>query len=279
MTEPRRLDPDTASPITGWDFGGTPNRAVVVAVHDLTANGLWFGDLAAACGEDVRLVAPDLRGRAASMGAPPPESINTHVTDVAAVADRVGAATFTLVGHGTGAQVALSVAAAEPTRVEGIVVLDGPPLVDPDPSIDWVTAAATVDPGIERLRHTYAHRDALITEAVATGRLPTSGMTRALRRAIDAEVVGSGFGWRARLDVTTFEADWCLVASWTPPNLHGAPVTCLRARHGHHFDDPALALVDLEGDRRIVDATHGGMVWDPDGLAVIAEAIVRGATG
>lgn len=279
MAEPRRLDPDDSSPVTGWDFGGTPEGPVVLAVHDLTANGLWFGDLAEACGPEVRIVATDLRGRTTSTGTPPPASIDTHLADVLAVADRVDAATVTLLGHGTGAVVALSVAAAEPTRVEGIVVLDGPPVIDTDPNVDWVTAAATVDPGIDRIRHTFAHRDALITQAVAMGRLPRSGMTRALRRALDAEVVGSGFGWRARLDATALQADWRHLTAWVPPDLHGAPVTSFRARHGHHIDDPALLLVDLEADLHRVDTTHNGLVWDRDALEVIADTIVQGMTG
>ena len=108
--EPTRIDATEHVPVTAWDFAAATDAPVVIAIHDFTANGLWFGDLAEALNGRVRIIAPDLRGRAASVSAPAPRRPDDHIADVIALADRIGAATFAIVGHGTGAQLALDVA-------------------------------------------------------------------------------------------------------------------------------------------------------------------------
>lgn len=275
MAEPRRLASDAASPVTGWDFGGVGGGARhVIAVHDFTASGLWFGDLAEACPHDVRLTALDLRGRAASVTAPPASSLTTHVVDVLAVADRAGADSFTVVAHGTGAIVALEVAKTAPRRVERIVLLDGPPMVPTDSVSDWRASATLVDPGVNRVRGTFAHRDALIRLAKQTGRIPQIGMTRALRRAIDAEVVGSGFGWQPRLDPVALQRDWSELTAWSPPSNVAIPIVALRARWGHVADSPPLAMVDLALHPTVIDTTHTGLLTDPEATRTVRNQIM-----
>jgi pimeloyl-ACP methyl ester carboxylesterase len=246
---------------------------VVIAVHDLTANGLWFGDLADAVAARARVVAPDLRGRAASSSAPPAATIDDHVADLLALAHRVDAATFSLVGHGTGAMPALAAAAAAPTRVTQVVVLDGPPIARDDAATDWITAASRVDPGIMRLRQTWAHRDAAVAAGIANGRLPASGMSRSLRRAVEAEIAGSGFGWRARLAERSLERDWEFVRAWTPPSGCDTPVTSLHATHGHRTDDPPIERWTV-GTREVpLDTTHTGLLVDRSAVRAVAESI------
>lgn len=274
--EPLRLAPDATTPVVAWDFPTTPEAPVVIGLHDFTANGLWFGDLAEACAGHAHLVAPDLRGRAGSLTAPLPRSAADHVSDVLGLADRLGAAAFMVVGHGTGAWLALQVAVTEPARVHHIVTLDGPPITTVDTTGNWTTAAAHLDPGIGRLGHTYVHRDALVAEAIASGRLPAEGLTRSLRRAVDAEVSGAGFLWRARLGAATLERDWHDLAAWSPPLHLDALVTSFRAAHGHRIDDPSIDVADpvVPGARaRIVPTTHTGLLWNHTAVSVVAEAI------
>jgi len=273
--EPTRLGPAAGLPITSWDFGGDTDTSapVALAVHDFTANGLWFGDLADGGSGRFRLVAPDLRGRAASVAAPAAATLADHIADVVGLADHIGAATFAVVGHGTGAVVALATAAAAPTRVTRVVLIDGPPVLSERPEIDWTTAAALVDPGITRVRRTWAHRDSAIAEGVASGRLPASGMTRRLRRAVDAEITGSGFGWRPRLAPATLEQDWKLLSAWTPPADTRAAVWSIGATHGHRRDDPPVRSRGPGVVAPSLDTTHTGLLVEPSALRAIAAAI------
>lgn len=280
-TEPTRLSPGqgcNGSPITAWAFPAKPEAPVVIAIADFTASGLWFGDLAAACGDGVRVVAPDLAGRAASAAAPPATTLDEHVADILAVAGRVDATTFTLVGHGTGALVALAVTAAQPARIRSVIVLDGPPVIRPAEADAWMAEAALVDPGALRLGRTYAHRDALMTDQIASGRLPKTGMSRALRRAVDAEVTGSGFGWRAQLRGVTLQRDWQALAAWPPPPPDPeVPIGVFRARHGHLLEGQPIHLVDLGVEVTVLDTTHAGLLWAHDAMAAIAQILGEGA--
>lgn len=276
-TEPTRIDPSGRAAVTAWTFDAPADAPLVAGIADFTAGGLWFGDLAEMVRGHARVVAPDLRGRAASASAPPPASIDDHVADVLALADGFGATTFALVGHGTGAIVALAAATTAPTRVERLVLLDGPPVLRGGNGVDWISGAAAVDPGVNRLRTTWAHRDAALRGDVASGRVPASGLTRSLRRALDAEIVGSGFAWRPRLSARTLEADWALLGSREPLRPEGTiPVTSFRAAHGHRDDDPPLELLDTSDDLRTVATTHSGLLVDPDALRVVGEALRDG---
>ena len=71
----------------------------------------------------LRLVIPDLRGSGGSGQAAGGYTLEQHARDVLAVADHAGLGRFTAVGHSMGGQVAQWVAAQEPARVEGVVLL------------------------------------------------------------------------------------------------------------------------------------------------------------
>lgn len=257
------------------DFPGDTGAPTVVAIHDLTGNGRWFGPLADELGGRVHLVAPDLRGRANAHGLAPATSLDTHVDDVTAVIDLIGRR-CTLIGHGTGAVTAWMTAAARPGSIGTLVLLDGPAASTGSTGPDWISEAAQLDPGIERLRGTYEHRDRLVTMGIESGRLPHSGVSRALRPAVDAEVAGSGFGWRARLNATALERDWHQIGAWTPRSAPDVPIIALAARHGHRRDDPPLMLAEHPAlPWRVVDTTHAGFLWDPAALGVVADIVTR----
>ncbi len=275
--EPSRVAPDAHRPVTAWSFSTEVDAPVVIAVHDFTANGLWFGDLAAAVRKDLHLAAPDLRGRGASVAAPAPATLADHVSDLCGVADALDAATFSVVGHGTGAVVALAAAVAAPSRVAQVTLLDGPPAPTGRPGEPWARAAALVDPGVARLGRTWAHRSGAVADALASGRIPETGMTRALRRAVDAETTGSGFGWRPRLSTATLTRDWMLLEAWTPPEEVLPPVVAFHATHGHRVDDPPLGRRHLEVPTHPLTTTHTGMLVDPDAVKAVTAALRRSA--
>src|SRR3954469_1781543 len=84
---------------------GDPGPTVLVA-HGITANALSWAAVARALAGRVRLVAPDLRGRAGSAGLPGPFGMAAHAADVMAVADHFGADRVALAGHSMGGFVA-----------------------------------------------------------------------------------------------------------------------------------------------------------------------------
>lgn len=260
-------------PIPVHDFPGDTGAPTIVGIHDFTATGLWFGPLAEELDGRFHLLAPDLRGRGDAHAHPPATSLQTHVDDVSALLDSLGRRCI-LVGHGTGAVTAWMTALDRPGVVDALVLLDGPTEPPESGVDDWLVAAATLDPGVERLRGTYPHRDRLIAQGVEEGRLPSSGLSRAMRRAVDAEVAGFGFAWRPRLGATALQADWRALTVWRPAGPPDVPTVGLAARHGHRVDDPPLDTIRRpEVEWRVVDTTHAGLLWDPTALTVVAATL------
>ena len=137
--------------------GGDP---VVLAVHGITANGLAWGPVATALAGRVRLLAPDLRGRAGSRDEPGPYGLDRHADDVIAVLDERGVDTAVLAGHSMGAYVAALAAVRHPDRVRAVVMLDGglgfplPPGTDVDALL-----ARTLGPAMDRLSLEFGSRE------------------------------------------------------------------------------------------------------------------------
>lgn len=273
-TEPAPIAPTGAAPIAAWVFPAEPGAPTVLAIGDFTANGLWFGDLARACEGRIRFVAPDLRGRAASRTAPVPRALADHLGDLTGLLDRLDVWSVTTLGHGTGAQIVLDLASRDPSRVAAVHLLDGPARWPTD-ATDPLGAAALLDPGATRIGRTWAHRDAAIHEGIISGRLPRAGMSRSLRRAVDAEITGVGFGWQARLDATALQVDARSLAGWTPSPIPSVPVHLVRALHGHHREDPAFELWDLGAPVTTVDTTHTGLVSEPGAVRTVADVLLR----
>ena len=274
MTDPVRIEVAT-SPISAWSFGGPEAAPLVIALADFTANGRWFADLADRGIDQVRFAAPDLRGRGDSHTAAAVTSLRTHAADVLALADTLGADGFTLVGHGTGAVAALVTALAHPRRVQSLVLLDGPPIVHSNDAEGWIAAATAVDPGAARIGQTYPDRTTALVAGVESGRLPRSGLSRALRRAVDAEIMASGFAWRARLGATALEREWSLLRAWTPEPLPAIPLVECRAEHGHRDDQAPLDVHHLSDETTFLDTTHTGLLFEHAALEVIATQIIQ----
>ncbi len=156
-----------------------PGAPVVVAVHGITANGLWFGPLAHALADrlgagGVRLLAPCLRGRADSAGVTAASGgtaatggsaaggvteaagLGTHAADVAQVCRVLHLHRPVLVGHSMGAWVAALVAAADPAGTRGLVLADGG-LTTPLPAGIAIDALvrSTLGPALGRLGDTF----------------------------------------------------------------------------------------------------------------------------
>ncbi|MEV2247039.1 alpha/beta hydrolase [Streptomyces sp. NPDC049970] len=138
-----------------------PGAPVVMALHGITANALSWGTVARHLAGRVTLIAPDLRGRAASAGLPGPYGIAAHADDAAALAEALGLDRVTLAGHSMGAFVAALAAVRHRERFGELVLVDGgfgfpaPTHLSADELV-----RAVIGPAMDRLSMTFADRDA-----------------------------------------------------------------------------------------------------------------------
>lgn len=138
---------------------------VVLAVHGLTANHRHFQALAEQLGDDVTLIAPDLRGRGRSNSVAGTSSMPVHADDLARVLDHVGVDRALVIGHSMGAFVAVVAAARHCERVAGLVLVDGGIPFD----VTHLAAVpieelvrAIVGPTLDRLRLTFTSPQAYL---------------------------------------------------------------------------------------------------------------------
>jgi pimeloyl-ACP methyl ester carboxylesterase len=96
----------------------------VLLVHGWMVSSAVFDDVVEKLDlTGLRLVIPDLRGAGKSGMAASGYTLEQHARDVLTVAEHAGLKRFTVVGHSMGGQVAQWVAAQEPSRVEGLMLI------------------------------------------------------------------------------------------------------------------------------------------------------------
>jgi pimeloyl-ACP methyl ester carboxylesterase len=212
------------------DWGG--DGPVVLAVHGITANALSWAGVARALDGRVRLVAPDLRGRAASAGLPGPYGMAAHADDMMALADHLGAGRVALAGHSMGGFVVTETAARHPARVSSVLLVDGgvplglPPRLDVDAALH-----ATIGPAMRRLSMTFADEAeylAFFRANPALGRYWSDDVTAYVRRD------WTGTGSSCVLDAIRADARDML----TTPAAHDFPM--LWAPRGLQDEEPGL---------------------------------------
>jgi lipase len=128
-------------------------------VHGITSSHLAWAPLAERL-PDVRLIAPDLRGRGGSRELPGPAGLSAHAADLAAVLDALGVARTLVVGHSMGGFVSVVFADEHPDRVSRLLLVDGGlPLDVPDGmGVDEVIAGV-LGPTAARLSMRFADVD------------------------------------------------------------------------------------------------------------------------
>ena len=95
----------------------------VLAIHGLTGHGKRWETLATKHLPDVAVAAPDLIGHGRSSWAAP-WTLDANAAALAALLDRDADGPVVAVGHSFGGAVALSLAAARPDLIDGLVLLD-----------------------------------------------------------------------------------------------------------------------------------------------------------
>ncbi len=141
---------------------GRPGAPAVVCLPHLTGHKGSFAALAQGLAPDYDVYALDLRGRGDSDKPAEGYGFAYHARDVLALADSLGLAGFTLVGHSFGATAAVYLGSVRPDRVRAAVLLDG----GADPKEDTLKA---MYPTIHQLGHTYASPDAYLAAMRALG--------------------------------------------------------------------------------------------------------------
>lgn len=101
-----------------------PAAPTILAVHGVSASHRSFGLLAEALPE-VRVIAPDLRGRGRSTLLPGPYGMSVHADDMAAVLGALSTGPVTVVGHSMGGFVAVVLAHRHRSLVNSAVLVDG----------------------------------------------------------------------------------------------------------------------------------------------------------
>ncbi len=270
---------------------------VVLAVHGITANGLSWQRVADELGRrragGVRVLAPDLRGRAASAAAPAPFGLGVHAEDLAGIASAFAAAPV-LVGHSMGGFVAALAAARHPERFSGVVLVDGGLAFPAPPDLDVDAALrAVIGPAMQRLSMRFDSTEAYLAfwdEHPALGPVLRGPAGDAARRYVLHDLVEDGDGWRSSCVLDAVRADGADVLA--DPETHaaaraavgaGVPVELVWAHRGlmdepQGLYDPArLAALGLPEALRTtdVDANHYSVVLEDAGVTAVADAVER----
>jgi pimeloyl-ACP methyl ester carboxylesterase len=206
--------------------------------------------------DTICFLAPDLRGRGRSAALPGPYGMASHVADLIAVLDHVGASSAVLLGHSLGAYVDARLAAEHPERVTSLVMLDaGIPLEPPEDVERMVdTAVATA---ITRLMISFPSVDHYVD-----GWRQHPAFGRAWNDDIEAyaryDMVDDGHGARcaASLEAVRTDTEELVRDTSTRTALERVhcPVHLLRAERGlfDDIDDPLITADEL----RAFSATH-----------------------
>jgi pimeloyl-ACP methyl ester carboxylesterase len=154
-------------PVNGGDLTvgvwGPDNAPTVLAIHGITASHVSWKTLAETA-PDLRIIAPDLRGRGRSNRLPGPWGMGTHAADMVALLDAFGVEQAIVVGHSMGAFVSATLARTAPARVAELVLIDGGlPIPHPAGVAAEDLPKALIGPAAERLSMTFesaqAYRD------------------------------------------------------------------------------------------------------------------------
>lgn len=103
---------------------GENHEKTVIFLHGWGGGASAFLFCAERLKEEFRCVLVDFPGFGESAEPPVPWTVGDYAAEVTALADRLGATEFALVGHSFGGRVALETAAEQPERVRALALVD-----------------------------------------------------------------------------------------------------------------------------------------------------------
>jgi lipase len=141
---------------------GPSDAPAVLAIHGVTSSSRAWLALARHL-PDVRLIAPDLRGRGRSRDLPSSSGLRHHAADLATLLDALDLGSVPVVAHSMGAFVAVALAAQRPDAVTSLLLVDGGyPLQRPEGVADDDLAATVLGPIAARLNREFPTREAYL---------------------------------------------------------------------------------------------------------------------
>ncbi len=260
----------------------------VLAIHGITSSSRTWLAVGRELGTRGRLIAVDLRGRAASNELPGPFGIDAHVDDMLAVLDRFDLERAVVVGHSLGAYIAARLAVRHPERIRSLVLVDGgltiplEPGADPQAFLESFLAAT-----LARLTMTFpdvwAYRDWWLAHpAIAAGDVAAGD----LLEYAEHDLVGEPPALRPSVNPDAIREDGADLFRITDARAIDCPATLLCAERGM-VDDPnpmqPQALVESwaaqDPERRhalpVAGVNHYTIALGATGARVVAEAIAR----
>ncbi len=243
---------------------GPPGPARVLAIHGLTGHGKRWETLFTRQLPDVAAVAPDLIGHGRSSW-DAPWTIEANVAALAAMLDAEADGPVVVVGHSFGGGIALSLAAARPDLIAGLVLLD------PAVSLDgrWMREVA------EDMYNSpdYTNREEARQEKAggSWGEVDDDELERELDEHLVDQADGR-VGWR--ISIPAMLSYWSELTRPVPVPRDGTPTTLVRATR----TDPPYACDELIAT---MDAGLGAdftlLEWDCDHMVPLAKPVETAA--
>lgn len=274
---------------------------VVLAIHGITANGKTWEPVAEELHRRhgpgaVRVLAPDLRGRAASRTAPGPYGLAAHAEDLATIVGVFGVRPL-LVGHSMGGFVSALAGAQRPDLYEGVVLVDGGLAFPAPPGLDIDAALqAVIGPAMERLSMRFTDEDDYLRywdEHPAMGPILRGPTGDAVRRYLvhdlvpspdaPARLMSSCILEAVKADGADVLADPVTHAAARRGVEQGVPTELIWAERGLMdesqglYDEGRLAALDLPPELSVqrIGGNHYGAVLDGSGPPAVADAVDR----
>ncbi len=290
-------------PVSGGDLvvhqlaGDEQSERTLIGLHGITANGLSMQPLARvlrARDAGIRVLAPDLAGRACSNAVTGPWGIARHAADVIAVIDAIGAGQVTVLGHSMGAYVAAVAAARHPERFDRVVLVDGGVALPPPPGADIdALLTAVIGPAMARLAMTFPDEDAYlafmatnpaVAEVLALGGTAADDLhgyvAHDVRRREDGTLASSCVLDAIRVDggalLTEPEAAQAISHLAVPTTLLWAPRGLMNQTPGLLTAEliEAARLPDTVTTRRVPDCNHYSIMFANHALGAVTAAIL-----
>jgi pimeloyl-ACP methyl ester carboxylesterase len=249
----------------------------VLAVHGISSHRRLWSWLHAEA-PDLTIVAPDLRGRADSIGVPGPWGVDRHADDLALLLDAEGLGRVTVVGMSMGGFVAVALADRHPDRVESLVLVDGGFPMTPPPGLTRENVAQAFADRVGRLERRWDSVDHLLDHFTATTAPLLDRDDPMLRHYLQHDLRDG----LVRLSGEALVGDAADVyfgdGAWQRVRR---PIRFLRAEWGVGRDTPpAYAAADLERFSAVTERTvaldgvdHAASIMTRRGAAATAELV------
>ena len=268
----------------------------VIAVHGITASHLAWAVVAQGLPQ-VRLIAPDLRGRGRSAGLPGPFGMARHASDLEAVSEALGLPPAILVGHSMGGFVAVAAAHLYPDRVKDVLLVDGGlPLEVPAGVSGQDVLEAILGPAVRRLAMTFPDRQTYREFWKQHPAFGANQWNQAVADYVDYDLVGTEPALRASASVEAVRADSmdqfgggivqaALAERSQSPAEEGRSLTLLTAPRGMLNQTPGLygpeqierwrAELPAMRVRQVPDVNHYTIVLGEAGAGALANEVGR----